>query len=121
MKTYYKNLIVWQKSIEIVKVIYKITSNFPQNQLYSLTNQIQRSAVSIPSNIAEWSARNSIKEFIQFLYIAKWSAAELETQIIISKELWFIDSKTSEKLENDILEILKMLSSLIENKKNLKI
>lgn len=117
MKTYYKNLIVWQKWISLVKVVYEITAKFPKSQIYSLVDQMQRCSISIPSNIAEWSSRSSSKEFIQFLYIAKWSASELETQLIISKELWFIDEKNFILLESLILEILKMLSSLIRNKK----
>lgn len=110
---------MWQKWLELVKEIYKITSIFPKSQTYSLASQMQRAAVSIVSNIAEWSSRSSVKEFIQFLYIAKWSTSELETQVIIAKELSFISNEDSEKIELLILEILKMLSSLIENKKNL--
>ena len=75
----HKDLEVWKKSMDLVSNIYKITESFPNKELYGLTNQIRRAAVSIPSNIAEGAARNSKKEFIQFLYIALGSLSELET------------------------------------------
>ncbi len=113
----FENLIVWQKSIDFVELIYKITSNFPQCELYSLTSQIRRCAVSIPSNIAEGKGRNSIKEFVNYLHIALGSLYELKTQIIIAKRLnYIIDSDYS--LVNDrIFEIEKMINSLITNRK----
>ena len=117
MNTNYKKLIVWQKSIQLVKLIYQLTQNFPKEELYGLTSQMRRSAVSTPSNIAEGHTRKSNNEFIQFLYIAKSSMAELETQIIIAKELGYINNKNSKKTEELILEILKMLSALIQSKK----
>lgn len=83
----HKDLEVWKRSVELVKTIYEITKSFPKEELYGLTNQMRRSAISIPSNIAEGAARNHNKEFIQFLYITLGSIAELETQIIISKKL----------------------------------
>ena len=110
----YQKLIVWQKSIELTKDIYTITQQFPSSELYGLVNQMRRSASSIPCNIAEWNQRNTKKEHINFLYIAKWSAAELETQIIISKELSFLLEEEKNKLLNKTEEILKMLSSLIK-------
>ena len=86
MNTNYKNLIVWQKSIQLVKEIYIIVSKFPKEEKYWLVDQIKRCVVSIPSNIAEWHERNYNSEIIRFLYISKGSTAELETQLIISKE-----------------------------------
>ena len=80
----HKDLEVWKKSMDLVSNIYKITESFPNKEIYGLTNQIRRSAVSVPSNIAEGAARSSKKEFIQFLYIALGSLAELETQMIIA-------------------------------------
>lgn len=118
MDSMYKKLLVWQKSIELVKNIYQVTKKYPKEELYSLVDQIKRSAVSISSNIAEWSSRNWNKEFINFLHIAKWSATELETQIIISKELWFISDEDYKLISEKIIEILKMLSSLIFSKKS---
>lgn len=83
----YKELIVWQKSIQLVIDIYKLTKIFHKEEIYGLSSQMQRAVVSIPSNIAEGNDRNSSKEFSQFLRIARGSLAELETQIIISEKL----------------------------------
>jgi four helix bundle protein len=96
----HKDLDVWKDGIELVKLIYNLTSSFPKEEMYGLTSQIRRSVVSIPSNIAEGAARKNKKEFVQFLYIALGSIAELETQLIISKELGYIhDLKIFDDLE----------------------
>ena len=113
--TSHKELKVWQKGIELVKVIYSETDSFPKAELFGLTSQIRRSAVSIPSNIAEGAGRNSDKEFIHFLYITLGSASELETQIIISKELNFLETDKAEIIQEMIFEIIKMTSSLIKS------
>ena len=114
MKTH-KDLDVWIKSMELVTDIYKITKQFPKEEMYGLTNQIRRAAVSIPSNIAEGAARNSDKEFIQFLYIALGSTVEVETQIMISQNLKYIE-EIPEILEN-ITSIKQMLLGLIKHLK----
>jgi four helix bundle protein len=103
LKTH-KDLDVWKESIDLAKNMYKLTGQFPKEELYNLTSQIRRCAVSIPSNIAEGAARKSKKEFINFLYVALGSCAELETQLIISKELGFIvaETVTFENIEKDI-------------------
>ena len=106
----FEKLIVWQKSLELVKEIYKITSSFPKDELYCLTSQIRRSVISIPSNIAEGTKRGSRKDFNQFLRIASGSTAELFTQIIIAKELYKNDYTKAELL---LEEIQKMLSVMI--------
>ena len=111
----HKDLEVWKKSMDLVSNIYKITESFPNKELYGLTNQIRRAAVSIPSNIAEGAARNSKKEFIQFLYIALGSLSELETQIIIADRLEYLnnldtsleDLKFVQKLINGLIYYLK--------------
>jgi four helix bundle protein len=110
----HKELDVWKESIELTKKIYNITKNFPKEELYGLTNQIRRASVSIPSNIAEGSARNSDKEFIQFLYISLGSLAELETQLIISKEIEY----NKYLFEEEIEKIKKMILGLIKYLKN---
>ncbi len=97
MKTH-KDLDVWQKSIEFVTEIYKITKLFPKDELYGLISQIRRASVSIPSNIAEGAARNHKKEYIQYLYIALASGAEVETQLIISKNLNYINDENFQKI-----------------------
>lgn len=111
--TNHKDLEVWKKSIELSKNIYVLTKVFPREEIYGLTSQIRRSAVSIPSNIAEGSARNSDKEFIRFLHISLGSLAELETQLIISKEIGYL-----EKIDIDLEEIRRMLLGLIKYLKN---
>lgn len=88
LKTH-KDLEVWKKGINLVTEIYSITKSFPKDELYGLVNQIRRAAVSIPSNIAEVAERQNKKEFIQFLYIALGIISELETQIILSQNLYY--------------------------------
>jgi four helix bundle protein len=110
MKTH-KDLLVWQKAMDFVVEVYDATRNFPANELYGLTNQIRRSAVSIPSNIAEGAARQTDKEFLQFLHIARGSLAELETQLILANRLKYTGTIQTDKIE----EIRKMLSGLINN------
>ncbi|HEX9804448.1 MAG TPA: four helix bundle protein [Candidatus Dojkabacteria bacterium] len=113
----YKDLIVWQKAIELVKKIYSITKNFPDEEKFGLASQVRRSAVSIPSNISEGRSRGSKKDFIRFLYIAKGSLSELETQILISLELRFIKKEDTQNIESLITEVNKMLSSMISKLK----
>jgi len=107
----YENLKVWQKSMELVEVVYLVTSNFPKSEAFNLLSQIQRNAVSIPSNIAEGKGRGSDKEFRQFLYIARGSLFELRTQLEISRRLRFI--KGDKKIKELIVEIESMLNTLI--------
>ena len=109
--TGFENLEVWKKSIILVKEVYTLVKLFPKEENYALSDQVRRSVVSIPSNIAEGSGRNSPKEFVQFLYIALGSINELETQLIIAKEIGYL--KDIEEIRNKILEIKKMLNSLI--------
>ncbi len=107
----HKDLEVWKKSMDLVSNIYKITESFPSKELYGLTNQIRRAAVSIPSNIAEGAARNSKKEFIQFLYIALGSLSELETQIIIANRLEYLNNLDT--LLEDLKFVQKLINGLI--------
>lgn len=111
----YRDLDVWKKSIELVKDVYILVKSLPKEEIYALSDQMRRSAVSIPSNIAEGSGRNGTKEYLQFLYIALGSLCELETQIIISKEIGYINN--IEKLENDMTIIKKMINSMITSLK----
>lgn len=109
----YKELIVWQKSVDLVTDIYSCTKNFPKEELYSLTSQIRRSSISIPSNIAEGHSRRSQIDYLQFLKIARGSCAELETQLIISKNLNYLNTDEFDHLSKKSEEIAKMLNSLI--------
>jgi four helix bundle protein len=113
LKTH-KDLECWKNSMNLVKSLYELTSNFPKEELFGLTNQLRRAAVSVPSNIAEGSARNSKKEFIQFLYIAGGSLSEIETQLIISKELEFIEEKIFNLLINNLNLIRAQITGLIK-------
>lgn len=96
MKTH-KDLDIWQRGIGFVEQIYKVTTHFPKEELYGLTSQIRRAAISYPSNIAEGAARYSKKEFIQFLYVSLGSLSEVETQLIIAGRLSYL--KTDKLLE----------------------
>lgn len=108
----YKELIVWQRSIDLVKEVYKLTDGFPKSEIYGLVSQMRRAAVSVPSNIAEGYKRRNLGEYIQFLGIADGSGAELETQIIISKDL-YKDINFS-RAESLLDEVQKMLITVIK-------
>ena len=105
----YLELKIWQRSRALVKKVFHLTESFPGSQQYGLTIQIQRAAVSIPSNIAEGAGRNSSKEFIRFLDIANGSAFELETQLLLSCDLGFVKEEQIENIISDLKEIQKMI------------
>lgn len=109
----HKQLVVWQKSITLVKLIYQQTLYFPADEKFGLTNQMRRCSVSIPSNIAEGYGRGHDKELIQFLRISLGSSSELDTQLIISKELQYMNEENFTEIATLNREIAKMLSSLI--------
>jgi four helix bundle protein len=109
----YRDLIVWQKSMKLVTQIYLLTKELPKEELYGLTAQIRRSAVSIPSNIAEGYGRNSTKDYIRFLQIASGSLYELQTQLEICHNLAYVSEKIFNKVYDQSREIERMLSSLI--------
>jgi len=109
----YKDLEVWKKAIEVVAEIYRLSLSFPDSEKFGITNQMRRASVSIPSNIAEGSARHHTKDFIHFLRIADGSAAELETQLIISGKLGFVTD--TERLAHEIIVIRRMLAALIKS------
>ncbi len=111
----YKELDVWKKGLNIVDKVYQLTQKFPSEERYGLTSQLQRSAVSIPSNIAEGFARHYSKEYEQFLYVALGSCAELETELIISERRRYIIRKELEELQEDIDHESRMLMSLIKS------
>ncbi len=117
MKHNFKELIVWKKSIDLVKSVYQLTSSLPPEEKFGLISQMNRSSVSIPSNIAEGSGRTSSKEFLYFLNIAISSSYELETQLIISNHLFLRDV---ENILGQISEVQKMILGLKKNiEKNL--
>lgn len=112
---YHKDLQVWQRSIAFVTDIYKILEGFPKTELYSLVDQIKRASISIPSNIAEWSARSTEKEQLHFLHIARGSTAEIDTQCIIAKNLGYISEEDYRKVNEELSIIWKMLTKLIHS------
>lgn len=111
----YKKLIVWQKAVELVVEIYEITEKFPKTETYGLTSQIRRSAVSVPSNIAEGQYRRTGKDYIQFLRIAFGSGAEIETQLIIAKKLPQMKTLDYSRADSLLEEVMKMLNALISS------
>lgn len=110
----YKDLIVWQKGVELVVEIYKLTKEFPKEEIFSLTAQIRRAAVSIPSNIAEGRFRGTKNDYIHFLRIAYSSGAELETQLEIAKRLNYCHNTSFIMVDGLLLEIMKMLNVMIK-------
>ena len=109
----FKDLTVWTKSLQLVKEVYLLTTSFPDSEKFGLTNQIRRASVSIPANIAEGYGRNSSKERRQFIAVAKGSASELEAELLISRELGFIDEKSFTSIQVQLSEVLKMLAGLL--------
>ena len=108
----FKKLSVWKRSLKLAADVYGISSHFPPDEIYGLTSQIRRSAVSISSNIAEGSGRKSEKEFARFLRISYGSACELETQLIISKELGYFDMEQFASIIEELDQIQKMIFAL---------
>jgi len=113
----FRNLKVWEKAHRLTLKIYKVTEQFPREELYGLTSQIRRAAVSIPTNIAEGCVRSSDADFSRFLYIAVGSTSELEYLILLSMDLKIIKSELHLELNNEINEIKKMLISMIQKLK----
>lgn len=109
----YEDLLVWQKSMDLVEKIYFITLDFPKEELYGLTSQIRRAVFSIPLNISEGQGRKSKKEFSRFLFIARSSSYELSTALLIAYNLNYLDKKYYYELRDKIKEVLKMLNGLI--------
>jgi four helix bundle protein len=114
MKTH-KDLDVWKESIELVVKIYNVTKSFPKEEVYGLTSQMRRAAVSVPANISEGSARNYSKELIRFLRIAQASLSELETLMLISFRLIYLDEELFKSIQRKICKINAQLSGLIKS------
>lgn len=106
----FKELEVWKRSRKFCSSIYSVTSNFPDSEKFGLSNQLQRASVSIPSNIAEGSSRNSNKDFSRFLEITLGSCYEIETQLLIALDLEFISKEDLNRLSSELEEIIKMIS-----------
>ena len=113
----YKDLVVWQKAMELTAEIYRLVKKLPKEEVYALSDQMRRSVVSIPSNIAEGQDRNSDKDFAKFLYIARGSRAELETQVLICIKVGYLLESDIALVMSLLNEIGKMLTSLISRLK----
>jgi four helix bundle protein len=113
----YRELIVWQKAMDLVEMVYQATKHFPREELYGLTSQVRRSAVSIPSNIAEGQARRSRAEFLNFLSIANGSRAEMETQILLARRLSYVTNDISQQILNQSQEVNRLLNGLMNSLK----
>jgi four helix bundle protein len=111
----FKDLKVWQKAYQLCLEIYRITRKFPKEEIYGITSQMRRSAISIPSNIAEGYGRRTKGEYIQSLYIAYGSNCELETQVLLSGDLGFIEKSEFLRIQNEIGDIERMLKGLIKS------
>lgn len=113
MKRRHHDLHVWQEAMILVKQIYEVTSKFPPHEIYGLTSQIRRAAVSVPSNIAEGAARTGSKEFLKFLSISRGSLSEIETQVLISKDLGYVNNP--EQIMVQINKVFSLLGGLINS------
>ena len=111
----YKDLVVWQKAIELVSDIYSISKTFPAEEKFGLVNQLNRAVVSIPSNIAEGWGRESSKNYLQFLRMSKGSLMEVETLVIISRNLNYIGEENFKRISDKIEEVGKILQGLIKS------
>jgi four helix bundle protein len=114
----YRELLAWQKAMELVTQVYRTTKDFPRDETYGLTSQLRRASVSVPSNIAEGQARFSSKEFHHFLSVARGSLVEVETQILIAENLRYLDSNQREVLINKTSELGRILNGLIASIKS---
>jgi four helix bundle protein len=111
----YRELIAWQKAVDLVEAVYRATRSFPREEIYGLTSQIRRAVVSVPSNVAEGQARNSTADFLHFLSIARGSLKEVETQVIIARRLGYIDEKLERDLTSLTEEVSRLISGLIRS------
>ena len=111
----HKKLNAWSDAVDLAQQIYRVTERFPSNEQFGLTSQIRRAAVSIPSNIAEGAARQTKKEFLNFLHIAKGSLSELDTQLEIARRLEYLDKARWETLDERLERIDRMLSGLVRS------
>ena len=108
----YRDLKAWQKAMDLVELVYEATRSWPKDEVYGLTNQVRQAVVSVPSNIAEGQGRNSPKEFMHHLSIARGSLLEVETQVLIAQRLGYIQQETAERILNSADEVSRLISGL---------
>ena len=117
MLTSYRDLLVWQKAVELTLLVYRFSEGFPKREIYGLTSQVRRAGISVPSNIAEGYGRGSRREYIHFLSIAQGSSKEMETQTIIAQRLGYATLSQAERVLTEAEVVGKMLGSLIRSLK----
>jgi four helix bundle protein len=108
----YRELIVWQKAMDLAESVYKLTSGFPREEIYGLTSQVRRSAVSIASNIAEGQGRSSTRDFLNFLSIARGSLCEMETQVLLAERLGYVQGHDGSGILNQAAEVGRLINGL---------
>lgn len=111
----YKDLIVWKKAYDLTLEVYRITKGFPADERYGLTSQLRRAAVSVPSNIAEGYGRRTTPDYVRALYIAYGSICEVETQVMLARDLHYVKAADMKSLEDHIAEVERMLKALIRS------
>lgn len=111
----YRDLVIWQKGIELAEVIYQVTSKFPTDERFGLVNQLRRAAVSVPSNIAEGQTRNHTREFVQFLYVSLGSLSEIDTQLTIAQRMDYLDEQLYAGIGDRLVTLKKMIYALINS------
>ena len=109
----YLDLIVWQRALDLAENVYEATRKFPKEEIYGITSQMRRAAVSVPANIAEGMARNSTKELLQFLVVARGSLSELDTHLVLSRELGFANS--TKEVEDQLDRVFGLIGGLINS------
>ena len=114
MANSFRDLLVWQKAMLLVTDVYRATETFPSREMYGLTNQVRRSAVSVPSNIAEGKGRLSKKEFVQFLATARGSLCEMQTQLEIARNLGYLETENFDRLDMQSREVGRIINGLIK-------
>jgi len=111
----YRDVIAWQKSMTLVTEVYRVSANFPRREMYGLARQVREAAVSVPSNIAEGKGRQTKRDYLQFLYRARGSSLEVQTQLEIARNLEFLDANTFELIIEQAAEAARVLNGLISN------
>ena len=114
-KSNYRELVVWEKARRLAVSVYRNTRAFPRGEMFGLTQQMRRAAVSVVSNIAEGHGRRSARNILSFLAISRGSLLELETQVVIATDLEYIDQEHSQELESDVLDVIRLLNGLIRH------
>ena len=112
-RTSHKDLILWQKSMDLAAEVYRMVRCFPNFELFGLGAQLRRAAVSVPSNVAEGAARRTTRDFISFLHIARGSLAELETQLLLARRLHYVDDASAQALATEVEEVGRLLNAVI--------